>query len=129
MLIWLGLFRSVLAHKIRGSVGVADEILAAIRHNGSVLIADRFNNRVLRVSSGRDRVEVFAGAPDDPTQIQLNSPVGVAVLVDGLVLIADTYNCRVVLVNTDDSPLVHGAYGTHKAELSGSGEESTSVTS
>ncbi len=78
----------------------------AVLPDGSVLIADTYNHRVLCVSLERG-VEVFAGTGQegdtivagDPTQTQLRLPGRVAVLADGSVLIADSYNHRVLCVS------------------------------
>ncbi len=83
----------------------------AVLADGSVLIADTWNYRVLCVSRKRDHVEVFAGTgqpggrivADDPTQTELSCPAGVAVAADGSVLIADTDNHRVLCVSADSS--------------------------
>ena len=90
--------------QLRSPVGVA------VAADGSILIADSRNHRVLCVSPERGHVEVFAGTgqqgdtivADNPTQTQLKYPVGVGVLPDGSVLIADTGNHRVLLVGGSD---------------------------
>ena len=80
-----------------------------VSRNGSVLIADTSNHRVLQVSGDGRRVSVVAGigqngsklVEGNPAQTQLHQPHGVAVAGDGSVLIADTSNHRVLQVSGD----------------------------
>ena len=81
----------------------------AVGGDGSVVIADSSNHRVLRVSGDGRRVSVVAGTGEvgsalveaDPLVTQLSDPGGVAVAGDGSVLIADTGNNRVLRVSAD----------------------------
>ena len=76
--------------------------------DGTLYIADFFNNRIRRV--GTDGIittvagngnEGFSGDGGPAAQAELHWPGGVAVGPDGALFIADTYNCRVRRVGTD----------------------------
>ncbi len=78
---------------------------AAVDSVGNVYIADRQNNRVVKLPAG--------GGAQTTTGVGLNSPAGVAVDAAGNVYIADTYNNRVVKV-----PVGGGAQTTMGTGLS-----------
>ena len=107
----------------------------AVLPDGRSLIVDTGNNRVLVVSADRSTTKLFAGfekkknynfssanwntttlASDDPTQIELHYPNGVAVFPDSRVLIADTSSNRVLVVSAD---------GTEIKFFAGTGREPT----
>jgi uncharacterized protein (TIGR03663 family) len=65
---------------------------AAIAPDGSVWIADEFNNRVVHFDANGSFLNDITGIGDP---LPLNRPNGVAVAADGSVWIADTWNYRV----------------------------------
>jgi NHL repeat len=82
--------------ELKGPTGVA------ATPDGSVLIADQYNQRVRRVSPdgtittvAGNGIEGFSGDGGPATAAQLSYPYGVAVTADGGVLIADYANYRV----------------------------------
>lgn len=86
----------------------------AVGVDGSIVIADTENNRVLRVEKGK--IKKIAGAdqvdptlpPDDATNTSLRWPCAVAVGVDGSVVIADTGNHRVLSVKDGKVTVIAG---------------------
>ncbi|MES2393798.1 MAG: Ig-like domain repeat protein, partial [Acidobacteriota bacterium] len=79
----------------------------AVDASGAVLICDRGNQRVRRVSAGviatvaGDGVQGFAGDGGAAVAAELDSPEGVAVSADGRVFVADSHNARIRVVGTD----------------------------
>jgi len=105
----------------------------AVAPDGSVLIADRNNQRVRRVAPDGTISTIAgtgtAGATGDgglATAAQLNFPQGVAAMADGSVLIADTENNRVrrVALNGTISTIA----GTGAAGAAGDGGLATAAT-
>ncbi len=80
----------------------------ALGPDGSLYIADSFNNRIRRVSPDGIISTVagtgdygFSGDGGPATQAKLNNPKGVAVAPDGSLYIADSYNNSIRRVTTD----------------------------
>ena len=81
----------------------------AVTPEGTIVIADTDNNRVLAVKNGQ--VKVIAGDCNaaeghtidacDPTKTRLNSPTGVAVGPEGTLVIADANNHRILVIGED----------------------------
>jgi glucose/arabinose dehydrogenase len=102
----------------------------AVARDGSVLIADRGNERVRRVSPGGtittvagDGTAGFTGDGGPAAAAELNGPVGVAVAPDGGVLIADSENQRVRRVSPDGT--ITTVAGTGTLGYSGDGGPAT----
>ena len=92
----------------------------AAASDGSVLIADRFNNRVRSVSPGPGGIITtiagttigFSGDDGPATAAKLDNPTGVAVSPDGSVLIADFGNHRVRKVAPGPGGIITTIAGT-----------------
>lgn len=74
----------------------------AIAPDGSLIVADTGDHRILRVSPAAGQISPIAGAAgssgeaDGPAgQAKFNGPIGVAVSKNGLIYVADTYNDRI----------------------------------
>jgi sugar lactone lactonase YvrE len=98
--------------------------------SGNVYIADRFNNRIRRVSPDGVITTIvgtgqsgFSGDGGPATQARLNAPYGVAVDAKGNVYIADTGNHRVRRVGPDG--VIVTVAGTGTAGFSGDGQWAT----
>lgn len=90
--------------------------------DGSIVIADSFNHRVLLVKDGK--VKVIAGIgrdkqgypatpdnsrpSDEATNTELKNPQGVAIGVDGSIVIADAGNHRVLQVTKGKAKVIAG---------------------
>jgi len=79
----------------------------AVDQDGSVFIADTFNNRVRRVDARTGGITTVAGTGEQgfsgdgglATEARLNSPAGLALDAKGNLFIADTFNNRVRVVD------------------------------
>ena len=105
----------------------------AVGPEGSVYIADTYNNRIRRVDpSGRIDTVAGTGATGHGNDVSagrsalLDHPTGVAVADDGTVYIADTYNNRICRVNARNGQLRVIA-GTGTAGYSGDGGPATAA--
>lgn len=103
----------------------------AVGRDGSVYIADSYNNRIRRVDPS-GRVETVAGngtAGDGQgaaLSAQLDHPMGIAVGPDSSIYIADTYNNRICRLDGQHSQLRTIA-GTNTAGYSGDGGSATAA--
>ena len=110
--------------QLRGPVGVA------VTGDGRVVITDTENHRVLMVAADGQSISTLAGTgqpgvqldANNPTNTQLNRPVGVAVTGDGRVVITDTGNNRVLFVGDDGLDRVLAGMIDDAKRLLGSGE-------
>jgi RHS repeat-associated protein len=107
-----GIINTVAGNGIRGYVGdggqatqaqINGPMKIAIGSDGSLYIADTYNNHIRRIGSdgiintvaGSTGVYGFNGDGIPATQAQLNYPLGIAIGSDESLYIADTYNNRV----------------------------------
>ncbi len=100
--------------------------------DGSILIADEYNNRIRRVATNGIITTVagsggagFGGDSGRAISAMLNHPSGVAVGVDASILIADEYNHRVRRVTPDG--VIRTIAGSNAAGFSGDGGQATSA--
>lgn len=93
-----------------GSASAAEfnqPVAVALDSAGALLVCDRGNQRIRRVSDGvvttvaGNGVEGFAGDGGAAAGAELNEPSGIAVGQDGRIFIADTANQRVRVVTVD----------------------------
>jgi flagellar hook assembly protein FlgD len=104
----------------------------AVAADGSVLIADRANHRIRKISPAGTITTIagtgtagFSGDGGPATAAQLNVPVGVAVTGDGSVLIADKANNRVRKMSPAGT--ISTLAGTGVAGISGDGGPATAA--
>lgn len=98
----------------------------AVDAQGSIVIADSFNNRVRRVDARTGTIETVAGTGkqgffgdgEPATEAQLNSPSGVAIDRRGNIYIADTFNHRIRVVDAQ-TKIISTLAGTGEQGLSG----------
>jgi sugar lactone lactonase YvrE len=98
----------------------------AVGPDGSVYIADTFNNRIRRVApdgtiatvAGTGR-EGFSGDNGPAVDAELDEPVGIAVAPDGSLLVADTDNQRIRRV--DPAGIITTIAGTGEEGFGGDG--------
>jgi RHS repeat-associated protein len=103
---------------------------AAVSADGSILIADLFNNRIRRVGPdgiittiAGTGVRGYGGDNGPANQAQINNPWGVYVAADGSVLIADTGNHRIRRMGPDG--IITTIAGTGGSGYSGDGGPAT----
>lgn len=106
----------------------------AVDKNGNILIADRNNNRIRKVTVADGKISTvagtglfgFSGDGGLATQAELATPTDVAVDSAGNIYIADQGNNRIRKVSIADGKISTIA-GTGTAGFSGDGEQSTSA--
>src|SRR5215207_4825215 len=103
--------------------------------DGSYLIADTGNNRILRVDAARTEITRVAGTDTagfngngpDATAAQLSGPSAIAPLAGGGFLIADTGNNRIRRVATNTGGAISTVAGSETAGYGGDGGSATSA--
>jgi sugar lactone lactonase YvrE len=95
----------------------------AVDSAGNVYIADTFNNRVRKVSTGKIITTIagtgYAGSSGDSglaASAAVNNPQGVAVDSAGNIYIADTYNSRVRQISTGGIITTGGGHGNPRLQ-------------
>ena len=105
----------------------------AVVPDGSLYIADTYNDRIRRVGPdgiittvAGTGVAGFSGDGGPATQAMLSEPIGVAVAPDGSLYIADVYNARIRRVGPDG--IITTVAGTGAWSFSGDGGLATQAT-
>lgn len=105
----------------------------AVAADGTVYIADTYNNRICRLDAGNGQMRViagtggagYAGDGGPATAAELDHPGAVATGPSGQVYIADSYNHRVRVIAADGT--ISTVAGTGTAAYSGDGGPATAA--
>ncbi len=96
----------------------------AVDASGNVYVADTMNNKILKVNAGSSTSHSFAGSgvvgntDGIGVAAEFNTPMGIAVDVNGNVYVADTYNHRIRKIDTNG--LVTTIAGSSQGNSNGS---------